>query len=124
MNVGGTATIGGAAQITGNVSLAGQLFLAKSGAAAISATAINGITSVSLNFSNAQNFLTTVTAAHTLARPTNATKGQTGSIFFIQSGGSGTIAYNTCWKFVGASVPTFATSNGAVSRLDYIVVSV
>ena len=124
LHVGGTATIGGAAQITGNVSLGGQLFLAKSGAAAISATAINGITSVSLNFSNAQNFLTTVTAAHTLARPTNATKGQTGSIFLVQSGGSGTLAYNTCWKFIGASVPTLDVSNGAVGRLDYIVVSV
>jgi hypothetical protein len=82
------------------------------------------VASVSLNFGIAQNFLTTVTAAHTLARPTNARVGQVGSIFLVQSGGSGAISYNGCFKFPGGTAPTFATSNGAVSRIDYIVASI
>jgi len=65
-----------------------------------------------------------VTAAHTLARPTNAVQGQTGSIFLYQSGGSGTVAYNACWNFVAGTAPTFTASDGAVDRLDYIVLSV
>ena len=74
---------------------------------------------VSLNFGNAQNFSTTVTAAHTLAKPTGCRTGQTGSIFMVQSGGSGTMAYNADFKFIGGTDPTLSTDNGAVDRLDY-----
>ena len=139
--VGGTTTIGGAASIAGalsvggvgsflstvrvagDCSLEGQLQLTKSAAAVVCATAINGVTSVSLAFGTAQNFATTVTAAHTLAKPTGCRTGQTGSIFLVQSGGSGTMAYNADWKFIGAEDPTMSTSNGSNDRLDYIVVS-
>jgi hypothetical protein len=102
----------------------GQIALSKSAAASVHATAIDGIASVSLNFGTGQNFLTTVTAAHTMARPTNARKGQVGSVFFVQSGGSGTLSWNACWKFPAATDPTFSTSNGSVDRLDYIVASI
>jgi hypothetical protein len=34
------------------------------------------------------------------------------------------MAYNDCWKWIGAAAPTFTTSNGAVDRIDYIVLSV
>ena len=134
-SLGGTAKITGATTITGNsgflgtvrvsgnTSLEGQLQLTKSAAAVVCATAINGVTSVSLNFGNAQNFSTTVTAAHTLAKPTGCRTGQTGSIFLTQSGGSGTMAYNADFKFIGGTDPTLSTDNGAVDRLDYIVVS-
>ena len=120
----GNAGFLGTVRVSGNTSLEGQLQLTESAAAAVHTTAINGVTSVSLNFGIAQNFLTTVTAAHTLARPTNARVGQVGSIFLVQSGGSGTISYNGCFKFPGGEAPTFATSNGAVSRIDYIVASI
>ena len=40
-----------------------------------------------------------------------------------QSGGSGTMAYNADFKFIGGTDPTLSTDNGAVDRLDYIVVS-
>ncbi len=141
VSIGGAVSVGGAvnllstATITGNsgflgtvrvsgdTSLEGQLQLTKSAAAVVCATAINGITSVSLNFGNAQNFSTTVTAAHTLAKPTGCRTGQTGSIFLTQSGGSGTMAYNADFKFIGGTDPTLSTDNGAVDRLDYIVVS-
>ena len=92
-------------------------------AAAVSATAINGVTSVSLNFATAQNWSTSVTAAHTLAQPINCVTGQTGSIFLVQQGGSGTMAYNADWLFPAATDPTMSTSNGATDRLDYIIVS-
>ena len=113
----------GTVRVSGNTSLEGQLQLTKSAAAVVCATAINGITSVSLNFGNAQNFSTTVTAAHTLAKPTGCSTGQTGSIFLVQSGGSGTMAYNADFKFIGGTDPTMTATNGAVDRLDYIVVS-
>jgi len=134
-SLGGTAKITGATTITGNsgflgtvrvsgnTSLEGQLQLTKSAAAVVCATAINGVTSVSLNFGNAQNFSTTVTAAHTLAQPIGCRDGQTGSIFLTQSGGSGTMAYHADFKFIGGTDPTMSTDNGAVDRLDYIVVS-
>ena len=129
LKVGGTTTITGnsgflgTVRVSGNTSLEGQLQLTKSAAAVVCATAINGVTSVSLNFGNAQNFRTTVTAAHTLAKPIGCRSGQTGSIFLTQSGGSGTMAYNADFKFIGGTDPTLSTDNGAVDRLDYIVVS-
>jgi UDP-3-O-[3-hydroxymyristoyl] glucosamine N-acyltransferase len=113
----------GTVRVSGNTSLEGQLQLTKSAAAVVCATAINGITSVSLNFGNAQNFSTIVTAAHTLAKPTGCRTGQTGSIFLVQSGGSGTMAYNADFKFIGGTDPTMTATDGAVDRLDYIVVS-
>ena len=76
----GNAGFLGTARVSGNTSLEGQLQLTESAAAAVHTTAINGVTSVSLNFGIAQNFFTSVTAAHTLARPTNARVGQVGSI--------------------------------------------
>jgi fibronectin-binding autotransporter adhesin len=128
-HITGTTTITGnsgflgTVRVSGNTSLEGQLQLTKSAAAVVCATAINGVTSVSLNFGNAQNFSTTVTAAHTLAKPIGCRSGQTGSIFLTQSGGSGTMAYNADFKFIGGTDPTLSTDNGAVDRLDYIVVS-
>ena len=128
--IGGTATITGnsgflgTVRVSGNTSVGGTFAIAKSAAASVHTTAINGVTSVSFGFGGAQNFSTTVTAAHVLARPTGARVGQVGSIFFVQSGGSGTLSYNGCWKFPAGTDPTFSTSSGAVDRLDYIVASV
>ena len=122
--VGGNLYVNGTATVSGNAAFLGQIALSKSAAASVHTTAINGVTSVSLNFGGAQNFLTTVTAAHTMARPRNARVGQVGSVFFVQSGGSGTLSWNACWKFPAGTDPTFSTSSGAVDRLDYIVASI
>jgi hypothetical protein len=122
--IGGNLYVAGTATVSGNAAFIGQIALSKSAAASVHATAIDGIASVSLNFGTGQNFLTTVTAAHTMAQPTNCRVGQTGSIFFVQSGGSGTLSWNAAWKFPAGTDPTFSTSNGAVDRLDYIVASV
>ena len=129
LKVTGATTITGATgvlgsmRVSGATSLEGTLKVLGGAAAAVCATAINGVTSVSLNFATAQNFTTTVTAAHTLAKPINCVSGQTGSIFLTQSGGSGTMAYNADFKFIGGTDPTLSTDNGAVDRLDYIIVS-
>ena len=122
--IGGTLYVGSTATVSGNAAFLGQIALSESAAASIHTTAINGVASVSLNMGTGQNFLTTVTAAHTMARPTNARKGQVGSVFFVQSGGSGTLSWNACWKFPAGTDPTFSTSAGAVDRLDYIVASI
>ena len=113
----------GTVRVSGNCSLEGQLQLTMSAAAVVCATAINGVTSVSLSFGTAQNFFTSVTAAHTLAQPTGCRTGQTGSIFLVQDGGSGTMAYNADWKFIDGTDPTMSTTDEAVDRLDYIIVS-
>ena len=129
LKVTGATTITGATgvlgsmRVSGATSLEGTLKVVGGAAAAVCATAINGVTSVALNFATAQNFTTTVTAAHTLAKPTNCVTGQTGSIFLTQSGGSGTMAYNADFKFIGGTDPTLSTADGAVDRLDYIIVS-
>ena len=120
----GNLGVGGTFRVSSNTSLEGLLVLGKSAAATIHTTAINGVTSVSLNFSTAQNFFTSVTAAHTLARPTNAKVGQVGSVFLWQDGGSGTVSYNACWNFIGGTAPTLSTADNAIDRLDYIVLSV
>ena len=119
----GAAGFLGTVRVSGNTSLEGQLQLTKSAAAVICATAINGITSVSLDFGACQNFFTSVTAAHTLAQPIGCRTGQTGSIFLTQDGGSGTMAYHADFKFIGGTDPTMSTADDAVDRLDYIVVS-
>jgi UDP-3-O-[3-hydroxymyristoyl] glucosamine N-acyltransferase len=129
LKVTGATTITGATgvlgsmRVSGATSLEGTLKVLGGAAAAVCATAINGVTSVALNFATAQNFTTTVTAAHTLAKPTNCVTGQTGSILLTQSGGSGTMAYNADFKFIGGTDPTMSAANGAVDRLDYIIVS-
>jgi len=129
LKVTGATTITGATgvlgsmRVSGATSLEGTLKVLGGAAAAVCATAINGVTSVSLNFATAQNFTTTVTAAHTLAKPINCVSGQTGSILLTQSGGSGTMAYNADFKFIGGTDPTLSTADGAVDRLDYIIVS-
>jgi cytoskeletal protein CcmA (bactofilin family) len=122
--IGGTLYVGSTATVSGNAAFLGQIALSESAAASVHTTAINGVASVSLNFGTGQNFLTTVTAAHTMARPTNARVGQVGSVFFVQSGGSGTLSWNAAWKFPAGTDPTFSTSSGAVDRLDYIVASI
>ena len=58
----------------------------------------------------------------TLAAPSNATTGQTGSIYVVQDGtGNRTLSYNTVWKFPGGSVPAATSTSGAVDMLVYNV---
>lgn len=75
-----------------------------------------------LNDSN--NFVVTLGGNRTMANPSNATAGQSGSIKIAQDGtGSRTLAFGANWKFVGGTAPTLTTTASAIDRLDYYVAS-
>lgn len=77
---------------------------------------------ITVNMADSNNFTVTLGGARTFAAPTNATAGQSGSIFIVQDGTGGrTITWNTAWRFPGGTVPTLSTGANAVDRVDYIV---
>jgi hypothetical protein len=77
--------------------------------------------SITSDFAKGNNFLVTIGGNRTLAAPSNAVAGQSGSIYIIQDGtGSRTLSYNTVWQFVSATVPTLSTGVGDVDMLVYM----
>ena len=77
--------------------------------------------SITSDFAKGNNFLVTLAGNRTLAAPSNAVAGQSGSIYVIQDGtGSRTLAYNAAWQFVSATVPTLSTGTGDVDMLVYM----
>jgi len=77
--------------------------------------------SITSDFAKGNNFLVTLAGNRTLAAPSNAVAGQSGSIYIIQDGsGSRTLSYNTVWQFVSATVPTLSTGAGDVDMLVYM----
>ena len=77
--------------------------------------------SITSDFAKCNNFLVTIGVNRTLAAPSNAVAGQSGSIYIIQDGsGSRTLSYNTVWQFVSATVPTLSTGAGDVDMLVYM----
>lgn len=74
------------------------------------------------DFASSCNFNLVLSGGTTLGNPTNATPGQTGSIFVIQDGtGSHSFAYDTNWDFINGSGFAVSGTANSVSRLDYIV---
>ena len=60
--------------------------------------------------------------AYTLANPTNAVVGQSGSIFIVQDGTGGrTLAYGSSYDFAGGTAGVLSTGANAVDRIDYII---
>ena len=57
VTVGGNLYVNGTATVSGNAAFLGQIALSKSAAASVHTTAINGVTSVSLNLGAAQKLL-------------------------------------------------------------------
>jgi len=77
--------------------------------------------SITSDFAKGNNFLVTIGGNRTLAAPSNAVAGQSGSIYIIQDGtGSRTLGYNTVFQFVSATVPTLSTGAGDVDMLVYM----
>ena len=77
--------------------------------------------SITSDFAKGNNFLVTLAGNRTLAAPSNAVAGQSGSIYIIQDGtGSRTLGYNTVFQFVSATVPTLSTGAGDVDMLVYM----
>ena len=85
-------------------------------------TTLTDAASVAVSMNTGNNFLVTLGGNRTLAAPSNATTGQTGSIYVVQdSTGNRTLSYNTVFKFPGGSVPAATTTGGAIDMLVYNV---
>ncbi len=77
---------------------------------------------VTLDFGSSNNFKMTLTGTSTLGAPTNASGGQSGSIFILQDGtGSRTLAYNAVFAFAGGTAPTLTTAASGQDALLYYV---
>ena len=77
---------------------------------------------ITLDFGSANNFKMTLTGNGTLGAPTNASGGQSGSIFILQDGtGSRTLAYNAVFAFAGGTAPTLTTAASGQDALLYYV---
>jgi len=114
--------------VTANTTVRGD-FVVEAGSLKVgtSARAYNPITtltdaaSITSDFAVGNNFLVTLAGNRTLAAPTNAVAGQSGSIYIIQDGtGSRTLSYNTVFQFVSATVPVLSTGASDVDMLLYM----
>ena len=110
------------ATIRGNITYqAGSLKISTSARAYNPITTLTDAASITNNFALGNNFLVTLGGNRTLAAPTNAVAGQSGTIHIIQDGtGSRTLGYNTAWQFVSATVPTLSTGASDVDILCYV----
>ena len=99
----------------------GKLIVGTSSRAYNPITTLTDAASITSDFAKGNNFLVTLAGNRTLAAPSNAVAGQSGSIYVIQDGtGSRTLAYNAAWQFVSATVPTLSTGTGDVDMLVYM----
>ena len=99
----------------------GQLIVGTSSRAYNPITTLTDAASITSDFAKGNNFLVTLAGNRTLAAPTNAVAGQSGSIYIIQDGtGSRTLGYNTVFQFVSATVPTLSTGASDVDMLVYM----
>ena len=76
------------------------------------------------NFATTNTFVVSLVSAQgcSLAAPSNATAGQSGSIYFIQDAtGGAVLTYNAAWRFPDASAPSNSTAVSAVDLLVYNV---
>lgn len=74
------------------------------------------------DFALSCNFTVTLGGNRTLANPTGAVAGQSGSIFVVQDATGGrTLAFGSNWDFAAGVAPTLSTGANAVDRIDYIV---
>ena len=110
------------ATVRGNITYqAGSLKISTSARAYNPITTLTDAASITNDFALGNNFLVTLGGNRTLAAPTNAVAGQSGTIHIIQDGtGSRTLGYNTAWQFVSATTPTLSTGASDVDILCYI----
>ena len=81
--------------------------------------------SIAINFANGNNQKVTLSAAPAMAEPTNQVAGQSGSIFISQPGGANyaVSSWHADWKFPGGTDPVLTATNGAVDRIDYVILA-
>ena len=87
------------------------------------AVAVSYPGSLTLDFATGNTFIVSLSANNcSVNTPSNATAGQSGSIYFIQNvSGSHTVAFGNAWRFPEASAPSNSTS---VSSVDLVVYNV
>ena len=107
-----TVTITGGAFLTGSVNVSGPVNS--------NTVTLTDAASIVASFDAGNNFLVTLGGNRTLALPTSAGIGQTGSIRIIQDGTGGrTLSYNSAWQFVSGSAPVMDIAAAAQSILVY-----
>ena len=110
---------------SGNIGIGTQLplttfYLNGSGASVIST--INYNSTMTPNFSIANNFAITLGGNAVLTNPQTIIPGQSGVVYVGQdSVGSRTLTYGSWWKFPGSVTPTLTTTALAVDALFYTV---
>ena len=109
------------ATVRGNITYqAGSLKISTSARAYNPITTLTDAASITNNFALGNNFLVTLGGNRTLAAPTNAVAGQSGTIHIIQDGtGSRTLGYGGYWKFPGGTAPTLTTTASKVDVICY-----
>ena len=87
------------------------------------AVAVSYPGSLTLDFATGNTFIVSLSANNcSVNTPSNATAGQSGSIYFIQNvSGNHTVAFGNAWRFPEASAPSNSTS---VSSVDLVVYNV
>ena len=114
----GAKTFTSAVTMTGNATFTGSVQV--STAVNVNTVTLTDAASITSSFDAGNTFVVTLGGNRTLAAPTSAGIGQTGSIRIIQDATGGrTLSYNTAWQFVSGSAPTMDTSAGAQSILVY-----
>ena len=117
-------TITGAKTFTSTVTITGAVAFTSavnvSGPVNVNTVTLTDAASIVPSFDAGNTFVVTLGGNRTLAAPTSAGIGQTGSIRIIQDATGGrTLSYNSAWQFVSASAPVMDTSAGAQSILVF-----
>jgi len=84
-------------------------------------TLTNSAGSVTINFNSGNNFFLSLAANVTSITFSNATAGQTGSIFIAQTGTFTVGGWPAAGKFSGGTAPTITATNGKYDRIDYAI---
>jgi len=78
--------------------------------------------SIAINLALANNYKHSLTENTTLAAPSNAVEGQSGTIEFTQNASAAkTLAYNTFWKFPSGTIPSLTVTLSAKDIFVYTV---
>ena len=117
-------TITGAKTFTSTVTITGGVAFTSvvnvSGPVNVNTVTLTDAASIALSFDAGNTFVVTLGGNRTLAAPTSANIGQSGSIRVIQdSTGGRTLSYNSAYQFVSGSAPVMDTSAGAQSILVF-----
>lgn len=117
-------TITGAKTFTSTVTITGAVAFTSvvnvSGPVNVNTVTLTDAASIALSFDTGNTFVVTLGGNRTLAAPTSANIGQSGSIRVIQdSTGGRTLSYNSAYQFVSGSAPVMDTSAGAQSILVF-----